>query len=471
MTAFWRVIGCLPAFMLGVSVWALTTPVLWGPADLEDQAPSSLTLRWSPVSGATRYRVALTGGRGRGEFTTSSAKYPLSDLPVSSAYSWCVRAENARGAGAWSPARRFTTRRPVLPGELVLCAAESGASILYLLNADGSNLRRLSPPFAASHSFTTPGGRQMTTTMDYAPAFNPDGSKIVFCSTRDGSAALYLMNVDGSGVTMLTHQAQMCALPRFTPDGKRIVFLYGDTTKQLAMINPDSSGAACLGSQAIGEVRHFTINPDSHHVAFITAPRASGAQGMLYLADLDDGKVTKLADGADPDGDLEFSADGTRVAYTCLAEDAVTTIAVKAVDAGTSALLHAGTLKALHTPAFTRDDTRIFFLCDEKNHALYSMPVEGGTLIHYADSVCHPVIFNPDGRYFVYTVARTKTVDALYISDVTGQHRYRLTDQRWRLTSFDWGPGEEAPSAPASPPDFQDTFYMAVRFGIEGLRN
>ena len=40
---------------------------------------------------------------------------------------------------------------------------------------------------------------------DYSPAWSPDGRRIAFSSDRDGDSEIYVMNVDGSGATQLTH--------------------------------------------------------------------------------------------------------------------------------------------------------------------------------------------------------------------------------------------------------------------------
>ena len=41
--------------------------------------------------------------------------------------------------------------------------------------------------------------------LDYAAQLSPDGRKIVFISERTGSAQIYVMNADGSGLRRLTH--------------------------------------------------------------------------------------------------------------------------------------------------------------------------------------------------------------------------------------------------------------------------
>ena len=40
---------------------------------------------------------------------------------------------------------------------------------------------------------------------DTDPSWSPDGTRIVFDSTRDGNREVYLMNADGSGQRNLTH--------------------------------------------------------------------------------------------------------------------------------------------------------------------------------------------------------------------------------------------------------------------------
>jgi Tol biopolymer transport system component len=76
----------------------------------------------------------------------------------------------------------------------------------------------------ASHSFG-PSGRFLTsTTIESGPQFSPDGSKIVFESTRSGASEVWLCRSDGSNLIQLTHFNTVTGTPRWSPDGEQIAF-------------------------------------------------------------------------------------------------------------------------------------------------------------------------------------------------------------------------------------------------------
>jgi Tol biopolymer transport system component len=81
---------------------------------------------------------------------------------------------------------------------------------IYLMNADGSNVRRLTD---------TPG-------YDGGPFFSPDSRRIVWRRFNESGdrADVYTMNVDGSDVRRLTDFGAMSWAPYFHPSGRYIIF-------------------------------------------------------------------------------------------------------------------------------------------------------------------------------------------------------------------------------------------------------
>src|SRR5258708_32250131 len=81
-------------------------------------------------------------------------------------------------------------------------------SSLFVSNADGNGEQKV-----------TEGS------LDYDPVWSPDGQWIVFTSERDGSADLYRMRPDGSGVEPLTDDPAYDDQAACPPDGSPIAFV------------------------------------------------------------------------------------------------------------------------------------------------------------------------------------------------------------------------------------------------------
>jgi len=86
-----------------------------------------------------------------------------------------------------------------------------GDSAIFVMNADGTDLARLTPAGANSILALT-------------PAFSPNGKQIVFGSLGWGDFGLYVINVDGTGLQRVGERDAGWADPLFVND--RIMFLF-----------------------------------------------------------------------------------------------------------------------------------------------------------------------------------------------------------------------------------------------------
>ena len=141
---------------------------------------------------------------------------------------------------------------------------------------------------------------------DYNPAFSPDGTRILFSSSRDTAVAtstgpgppptylaseLYVMQADGTDVRRLTHHESWDGAPAWTPDGQAVVFYsQRDGEPRIYRTGIDGSGAEPIS--AAGEAALSpTFGPDGR-LAF-TARRDD--RWTLVIAEAD-GAHVRVAD-------------------------------------------------------------------------------------------------------------------------------------------------------------------------------
>lgn len=156
----------LPGSTSGIYVVDVATgqPVRLTPNDTASTDPA-----WSPDGG----HIAYTQER---------------DTATGSMQIWVMETHGGRrtaltnesmsaGQATWSPDARY----------IAFAAADSGIGI-YIMDANGSGVRRI----------TSSGG------IDWAPAWSPDGRWIAFVSENGGSANIWLVRPDGTGLHRVT---------------------------------------------------------------------------------------------------------------------------------------------------------------------------------------------------------------------------------------------------------------------------
>lgn len=168
---------------------------------------------------------------------------------------------------------------------------------LYVMNADGSNVRRLTDHPAA----------------DNHPTWSPDGSRIAFISTRDGLINIFVMNADGSDVTQLTYGQQLAQSPAWSPDGTSIAYsAFGEEAEDIYVMQADGSDPTPITGDGGGEILP-AWSPDGSQIAFISNRTGFPA---LYVMRLDGSDARSIATlglvvGYPP----SWSPDGATVAY------------------------------------------------------------------------------------------------------------------------------------------------------------
>lgn len=168
----------------------------------------------------------------------------------------------------------------VAKNQIAFTSDRDGDTEIYLMNADGSNLTKITN----------------NTYADAVPAISNDGTQIAFMSNRSGHLAIHVMNVDGSNVrkvTSPTADPETWGLISWSPDDKKLVYIDDRSrNQQLYTINIDGTGEQQLtddsstkgyvawspngnkilySSDVTGYSQIFTIEPDGTNKQQITS--------------------------------------------------------------------------------------------------------------------------------------------------------------------------------------------------------
>ncbi len=168
---------------------------------------------------------------------------------------------------------------------------------IYLMNADGSNVRQLTD---------TPG-------YDGGPFFSPDGNRICWrrFSENGLTAEIMTMNIDGSDQRQLTRMNVMSWAPFYHPSGEYLIFTtnkHGFGNFELYLVSADGKSQPVRVTDTDGFDGLASFSPDGNTLTW-TSNRNARKQSQIYLAQWDHEAASKmLATGVQPEPDVSAAS-------------------------------------------------------------------------------------------------------------------------------------------------------------------
>ena len=272
--------------------------------------------------------------------TATQARPPAPTAPAAAASPDAPAPTQAGGA-----AGEATPSVPGPTGRILFASTRAGSprSDIFLVNADGSSLQRLTtdsitnlyPDWSPDGSrfvymslegvptMGSPAGDLFIMNLDGSgrvrltqgaqakwPKWSPDGQWIVFANASENRSELYdiyRVRADGGPIQRLTNNPGFDGFPAWTPDG-RIVFTRGN---QLAIMNADGSQPQALTSGS-GDRWYPVVSPDGRRIAF--ASNRTGSWDIFTLA-LDGSDLRAITADASEDYNPSWSPDGQWIAF------------------------------------------------------------------------------------------------------------------------------------------------------------
>jgi len=225
---------------------------------------------------------------------------------------------------------------------------------IYLMNADGSNLRQLTSGDDNDdrHPNWSPDGKTIAVDtgeeikreialIDVAsknrtqltklgksaqfPSFSPDGRTVAFFLYNLGVMDLWTVGKDGGNAAPVTREHATeannqctfaCHSARWSPDGSRVVFSDGDNARVLLMASLASGSTAPISPD--GEKSHFPVFLGDGRIVYVTEHVSTNQSYTdLWIIDPNNTTVarTELAQNVQAQGPFELNKDGTELLF------------------------------------------------------------------------------------------------------------------------------------------------------------
>ncbi|MFW6080090.1 MAG: Ig-like domain-containing protein [Gemmatimonadota bacterium] len=240
-----------------------------------------------------------------------------------------------------------------------------GNDEIYLMNADGSDQRRIT-----SHGAS-----------DVHPTWSPDGMRLAFASNRDGDYEIYTMNVDGSNVLNLTNDGSTDVEPAWSPEGTDILFRsVRDGATDVYAVEADGSNLRNLTDEATPD-DDPAWSPHGSKIAFSSLRDGSG-DTQIFIMNADGSNAAQITDNDTDDVHPSWSPDGERIAFVSTGD-----LDIYVMDADGSNRVQLTDDDLNQEPAWSPDGSRIAFRSNRDGAwAIFIMKADGSNPVRITDA-------------------------------------------------------------------------------------
>lgn len=243
-------------------------------------------------------------------------------------------------APAWSP-----------DGKQIAFVDTTARGDLWLMNADGSGLRKITDSRPFSSGSPNYGARQ--------PAWSPDGRTIAF---GYGYTGISLLDADGSNLRPFVRRYSFGA--DWSPGGKWVAYAAGGETDgtSIWVKSPDGARRRLVAERPCCNYSYNdpTWSPDGERMAFTVgqAPDSSPVESYLAVVDRFRGPVTRLTFGRRYPSSPDWSPDGRKIVFSDWSRIAGTQPKIVVLTVRTGVIRRIGTGV---TPSWSPDGRRVAF--------------------------------------------------------------------------------------------------------------
>lgn len=298
---------------------------------------------------------------------------------------------------------------------------------VYLMNADGSNVRKITD---------APG-------WDACPpnSWSADGTQVLLLSDRGGNENIYLMNIEPFAPRRVASKIESAEQidPSYSPAGDQVVYQLPNEIRIFDMNS--QTDKLVFGTSAGGNP---TFSPDGGKILF---QERIDENTEICSVSIDGSGFINITQSPSRDMTPEYSPDGTRIAFAANRASGTTTFEIYVMNSdGSKPRLIYGDRAMSVGPAWAPDGKSLVFTNDREdgrvgNFELFSISVDDGIEKRLTNRPRYDVdpVFSPDGGRIAF-VSNTDGNSEIYMMNADGSGVLRLTRDVGDDLSPHWSP-------------------------------
>ncbi len=206
---------------------------------------------------------------------------------------------------AKSDPNKTTSNSAEPSGTIAFTTNRDGNKEIYLMDADGSNLKNISQHPA----------------MEYGASWSPTFKYLATYSNRNFNPEIYLLDLENDSAIRLTNDGSDDVLPAISPDGKRIAFMSDRNQKSrcIFLMKLDGSEVQALTNNDVYE-ESPSWSPDGTSLLFTRQIRQEGdstyaANGEIFTLDLSTKIAVRISNKDGYDSGAVYDPTGELIAF------------------------------------------------------------------------------------------------------------------------------------------------------------
>lgn len=264
----------------------------------------------------------------------------------------------------------------------------------------------------------------------YSPRFSSDGKKIVFTATNVVSDFIYMIDLEDTSTWRFPKFIDGGSDPQFSPDGQYLLYRSeknDDNAIYILDLQTDSSMSINDGSLST----HAKFSPDGKKVVYSSSASGNFDLVVLDLEDTSDNAQKTIV--ASPDAEIYgiFSPDSKMIAYASFDVHYKGTVHICKADGKSNMAITKG-MGSSYNPKFSPDGTKLAFVSDKTgNYEVYVCNLDGSDMKQVTNKKGNTVEFDwsADGKEIGYENIK-ESVSSINVIDLTTGENENLTGEK-----------------------------------------